>query len=200
MEEPSGMEPIPPNPRLPRIPRTPGSASRSQSQPIERDDGMAPPLQCGAVFKEPATLERSHPMKKNERHPNRLARNSLQLRGIDSRGRADVKKSLRRERLAAFFANLPSCLAGMEACASSAYWARVLEFCGREARRMFARSHGRQMYALRKMRFVPHKSQDQAGIQAIHRVRRGLAQARMAAINQVRGLLAENGIVIRQGA
>ncbi len=50
------------------------------------------------------------------------------------------------------------------------------------------------------MRFVPHKSQDQADIQAIHRVRQGLVQARTATINQVRGLLAENGIVLRQGA
>jgi transposase len=50
------------------------------------------------------------------------------------------------------------------------------------------------------MRFVPHKTQDQADIQALHRVRKGFVQARTAAINQARGVLAEYGIVIKQGA
>ena len=50
------------------------------------------------------------------------------------------------------------------------------------------------------VRFVPKKTQEQADIQAIHRVRKGLVQARTATINQVRGLLAENGIIIKQGA
>lgn len=50
------------------------------------------------------------------------------------------------------------------------------------------------------MRFVPRKSQAQADIQSLHRVRQGFIQARTATINQVRGLLAENGIVFRQGA
>jgi transposase len=50
------------------------------------------------------------------------------------------------------------------------------------------------------MRFVPRKSQAQSDTQSLHRVRQGFIQARTATINQVRGLLAENGIVFRQGA
>mgnify|MGYP001557156637 CR=1 FL=1 len=145
-----------------------------------------------------------------------LAKNSLQLHGIDSQGRVVLHKSLNRERVAKFFANLPACLVGMEACSSSAYWARVIESCGHEVRRMHARFVTPYLMANKndandaaaiceavqrpRMRFVPHKSQEQADIQAIHRVRQGLVQARTATINQIRGLLAENGIVIKQGA
>jgi transposase len=50
------------------------------------------------------------------------------------------------------------------------------------------------------MRFVPRKSQAQADIQSLHRVRQGFIQSRTTTINQVRGLLAKNGIVFRQGA
>jgi transposase len=51
-----------------------------------------------------------------------------------------------------------------------------------------------------RMRFVPHKSQEQTDLQAVRRVRSGFIQAKTAAINQARGLLAENGIIIKQGA
>jgi len=50
------------------------------------------------------------------------------------------------------------------------------------------------------MRFVPHKSSLQTDIQCIHRIRQRYIRSRTALINQARGLLAEHGIVIRQGA
>jgi transposase len=37
-----------------------------------------------------------------------------------------VRKQLKRAEVAKFFANLPPCLIGMEACASAHYWARKL--------------------------------------------------------------------------
>ena len=49
------------------------------------------------------------------------------------------------------------------------------------------------------MRFVPHKSPDQTDIQCVHRIRQGYVKSRTALINQTRGLLAEYGIVIKQG-
>ena len=49
------------------------------------------------------------------------------------------------------------------------------------------------------MRFVPHKSPEQIDIQCIHRNRQGYIKSRTALVNQARGLLAEYGIIIRQG-
>lgn len=144
-----------------------------------------------------------------------LAKNSFQLHGVDAQGKMILRKTLRRDQVVTFFANLPECLVGMEACASSAYWARVIEECGHTVRRIHPRFIKSYLMADKndandaaaiceavsrpRMRFVPRKSQEQADIQALHRVRQGLIQARTAAINQVRGLLAENGITIRQG-
>jgi transposase len=49
------------------------------------------------------------------------------------------------------------------------------------------------------MRFVPLRTVESQDIQAIHRMRRRLVKERTALANQVRGLLAERGIVIAQG-
>lgn len=145
-----------------------------------------------------------------------LAKNSFAVHGVDARGRVVVRKSLRRDKVSVFFANLPPCLVGMEACAGSAYWARVIAGHGHEVRRMHARFVAPFRLADKNdasdaaaicvavqqphMRFVPGKSREQADIQCIHRVRSGLVRARTAAINQARGLLGESGIVIKQGA
>ena len=145
-----------------------------------------------------------------------LAKNTFQLHGVDAEGRVVLRKMLRRDQIATFFANLPSCLVGMEACASSAYWARIIKECGHTVRRIHAKfikpylmadkNDANDVAAIREavsrphMRFVPSRTQEQSDIQAIHRVRRCLVQSRTAAINQAQGLLAENGIVVRQGA
>jgi len=49
------------------------------------------------------------------------------------------------------------------------------------------------------MRFVPIKSVEQEAVLSLHRVRQGFVKARTAQGNQVRGLLAEFGLVIPQG-
>ena len=49
------------------------------------------------------------------------------------------------------------------------------------------------------MRFVPIKTEDQQAVLCLHRIRRGLTKERTAQINQVRGLLAEFGLIIPQG-
>lgn len=144
-----------------------------------------------------------------------LAKNSLQLHGVNDRGQTVLRKTLQRDRVVPFFANLTECLVGMEACASSAYWARVIEECGHTVRRIHPRFIKPYLMADKndandaaaiceavgrpRMRFVPRKSQEQADIQAIHRVRQGFMQRRTAAINQARALLAENGLILRQG-
>ena len=145
-----------------------------------------------------------------------LAKNTFQLHGVDANGKVGLRRKLRRDQVANFFANLPECLVGLEACGTSAYWARVIESCGHTVRRIHPRFVKPYLVADKNdandaaaiceavqrphMRFVPRKSQAQADIQSLHRVRQGFIQARTATINQVRGLLAENGIVFRQGA
>jgi transposase len=101
----------------------------------------------------------------------------------------------------------------MEACGGSAYWTRVIESCGHTVQRIHPRFIKPYLMADKNdaaaiceavqrphMRFVPNKTQEQADVQAIHRVRQRLIQARTATLNQVRGLLVENGIVFGQGA
>jgi len=46
------------------------------------------------------------------------------------------------------------------------------------------------------MRFVPPKSPEQLAIQALHRIRQRLVQSRTMLVNQIRGILAEHGIII----
>jgi len=49
------------------------------------------------------------------------------------------------------------------------------------------------------MRFVPLKTPDQQASLALHRARQGFVKARTAQANQIRGLLAEFGLIIPQG-
>jgi transposase len=65
-----------------------------------------------------------------------IAKNLFQVHGVDRRGKAVWRKQLRRAGVLAFFANLPPCLIGMEACAGAHYWARQLTRLGHEVRLM----------------------------------------------------------------
>jgi len=145
-----------------------------------------------------------------------LAKNVFYVHGMTPQGRKLFSRKLTRNQVTAFFANQPRSLVGMESCASSLYWSRIIEECGHEVRRMPAQfvapyRRGNKTDATDaaaiceavqrpNMRFVPNKNQEQADIQAIHRVRSGFVRSRTAVINQARGLLAENGIIIPQGA
>lgn len=53
-----------------------------------------------------------------------LAKHVFQVHGIDAEDKVVVRKQLRRSGVIAFFEKLPSCLIGIEACASAHYWAR----------------------------------------------------------------------------
>jgi transposase len=46
------------------------------------------------------------------------------------------------------------------------------------------------------MRFVPVKSAEQLAVQAVHRIRSRLVADRVRLVNQIRGLLGEQGVVI----
>lgn len=144
-----------------------------------------------------------------------LAKNVLQVHGVDERGKVVLKKQLKRGQVAAFFANVPACRIGMEACASAHHWARKLESFGHTVKLMapqFVKPYVKtnkndaadaeaicEAVARPNMRFVPIKNAEQQAVLALHRARQGFVKARTAQANQIRGLLAEYGIVIPQG-
>ena len=63
-----------------------------------------------------------------------IGKRVLQAHGADAAGRGVLQRKLRREEVHAFFAALPSCRVGMEACATAHYWARELRALGHDAR------------------------------------------------------------------
>lgn len=141
-----------------------------------------------------------------------LAKYVFEVHGVDAQEKTVLRKTLRREAVAQFFAELPPCVVGMEASNGAHYWARVLADLGHEVRLIspqfvtpYVKSNkndrndaeaiceavGRPL-----MRFVPPKSSEQLTIQAVHRIRQRLVSDRTRLVNQIRGLLAEHGVVI----
>lgn len=144
-----------------------------------------------------------------------LAKSVFQVHGVDEHGKVRLRKQLKRAQVLAFFANLPPCLIGMEACASAHYWARKLQGLGHTVKLM-APQYVKPYVKTNKhdaadaeaiceavgrpnMRFVAIKSAAQQAILAVHRARQSMVKARTAQANQIRGLLGEYGIVIPQG-
>lgn len=144
-----------------------------------------------------------------------LAKNVFQVHGCDAKGRTVLRKRLARRQVLSFLANLPRCLVAMEACATAHYWAREIEKLGHQVRLIgpkFVKPYVKankndasdaeaicEAASRPSMRFVAVKSVAQQDMQAVHRVRQQLVKMRTALVNQVRGLLAEYGIVIAQG-
>ena len=60
-----------------------------------------------------------------------LAKKVFQVHGVDAAAMVVVRRSLRRRQVLAFFAKLPPCLVGIEACATAHYWGReIIRACG----------------------------------------------------------------------
>src|ERR1700737_2779663 len=119
-----------------------------------------------------------------------LAKSVFQIHGVDERGKGMVRKQLKRAEVAKFFANLPPCLIGMEACASAHYWARKLMAFG----------HTVKLMAPQFVKpYVKTNKSDARDAEAICEAGQGFVKARTAQANQMRGLLAEFGIVIPKG-
>jgi transposase len=144
-----------------------------------------------------------------------LAKNVFQVHGASERGKAMLRKKLRRDQLMPFLANLPPCLIGMEACGGAHHWARKLQQLGHTVKLMapqfvkpYVKSNKNdaadaeaicEAVSRPTMRFVPVKNVEQQAVLALHRVRQGFVKARTAQANQIRGLLTEFGLVIPQG-
>jgi len=144
-----------------------------------------------------------------------VAKSVFHIHGVDEHGKTLLRKQLKRSEVLKFFANLPVCLIGMEACGSAHYWARKLIERGHTVKLMapsFVKPYVKtnkndrndaeaicEAVTRPNMRFVPIKSAEQQALLALHCARSGWVKARTAQANQIRGLLAEFGIVVPQG-
>jgi transposase len=144
-----------------------------------------------------------------------IAKNVFQVHGIDAAEKVVVRKPLRRGQMLKFFAALPPCLIGMEACATAHYWARELVKLGHQVRLMPAKDVKAYVKrnkndaadaaaiceAVRRpsMRFVGIKSAAQQSRLMQHRTRDLLLRQRTQLINALRAHLAELGVVAAQG-
>lgn len=144
-----------------------------------------------------------------------LAKNTFQLHAVDAEGQLVWQRKLRRAGVLSFFAKLPPCLIGLEACGSAHYWGRELVRLGHSVKLLPPADV--QAYVRRNktdaadaaaiceavtrphLRAVPLKTPDQQALAAQHRVRDLLVGQRTALINALRAHLAEFGIVAARG-
>jgi transposase len=144
-----------------------------------------------------------------------LAKHVFQVHAIDASGRVIVAKALKRRDVPAFFAGLPRCLVGLEACGSAHHWARELIRLGHDARLMppaYVKPYVRRQkndsadaaaiceaVTRPSMRFVPIRSVENQAVLMHHKVRELLVAQRTQLINALRGHLAEIGVIAAQG-
>ena len=144
-----------------------------------------------------------------------LAKNVFQVHGVDERGQVALEKQLKRSQFSLFFSNLPACLIGLEACGGAHHWARKLQALGHTVKLIppqFVKPYVKTnkndradaeaiCEAVRRpnMRFVAVKTLEQQAVLSLHRARQGFVKSRTAQANQIRGLLAEYGLVIPKG-
>ncbi|MFC1665819.1 IS110 family transposase [Pseudomonadota bacterium] len=144
-----------------------------------------------------------------------LAKQVLQIHGVNKQGKKMFNRQIRTKQVLPFFAQLPPCLIGMEACGGAHYWARQLRALGHTVKLMapqFVKPYVKtnkndaadaeaicEAVSRPTMRFVPIKNVEQQAVLSIHRARQGFVKARTAQGNQIRGLLMEYGITLPQG-
>lgn len=142
-----------------------------------------------------------------------LAKNVFQLHGVDRHDKTVLKRRLKRDRwLVALLDKIePGCEIGMEACAGAHHWARELQSRGYRVKlippqfvKPYVKSNKNdandaeaicEAMSRPNMRYVAVKTVEQQDIQATHRIRAELITQRTAKANQIRGLVAEYGIV-----
>jgi transposase len=142
-----------------------------------------------------------------------LAKNVYQLHGVDRSGKTMLKRRLKRQQWLKVLLDKtePDCVIGMEACASAHHWGRQLQARGYTVKLIppqFVKPYVKSNKSDAKdaeaiceamsrpnMRFVTVKRVEQQDIQATHRVRAELIKQRTAKANQIRGLVAEYGLV-----
>ncbi|RDI96768.1 IS110 family transposase [Dyella solisilvae] len=142
-----------------------------------------------------------------------IAKQVFQLHGTDRFERTVWCRRLPRDRWLQALREVaePGCEIGMEACGGAHHWARQLQALGYRVKliapqfvKPYVKSNKNdakdaeaicEAMSRPGMRFVAVKSVAQQDLQAIHRVRASLVEQRTAKGNQIRGLVAEYGLV-----
>jgi len=144
-----------------------------------------------------------------------LAKTIFQIHGTNKHGKQTLKKRVNRTQLIGLMRNMQPCLVGIEACTGSNYWARVFEDCGHKVKiiapqfvKPYVMSNKNDANDAKgiaeavtrpEMRFVSRKSLSQQDVLLLHRARELSVKSRTAQANQIRGLLAEYGVIIARG-
>ncbi|WFU00073.1 IS110 family transposase (plasmid) [Bradyrhizobium barranii] len=144
-----------------------------------------------------------------------IAKSVFQVHGIDAAGQVVIHRQLKRRFVLSFFEKLPSCLVGIEACASSHYWSRELQALGHTVLLMppaYVKPYVKRQkndsadaeaiceaVTRPNMRFVPTKTVEQQSCLMLHRARHHFIRQQTAVINSIRAYLAEFGIVAPVG-
>ncbi|MGA8157491.1 MAG: IS110 family transposase [Rhodoplanes sp.] len=144
-----------------------------------------------------------------------IAKSVFQVHGVDAAGQVVVRRQLKRRYVLTFFQKLPSCLVGIEACASSHYWSRELQALGHTVRLMppaYVKPYIKRQkndaadaeaiceaVTRANMRFVETKTPEQQSCLMLHRTRHLFIRQQTAVINAIRAHLAEFGIVAPVG-
>lgn len=144
-----------------------------------------------------------------------LAKNIFQVRALDSNQNTLFNKRVYRQGLLQLMLKQPPCRVVMEACYSSHYWGRVFQQMGHDVQLIPAqhvtpfvrgnKNDSNDTLAIFEasirpnIRTVPVKTTAQQEVMALHRIRERLIKAKIAATNQIRGLLIDFGIIIPKG-
>jgi len=143
-----------------------------------------------------------------------IAKSVFQVHGVDAAGEVVIRRQLKRRSVLAFF-QMPPCLVGIEACASSHHWSRELQALGHTVRLMpptYVKPYVKRQkndaadaeaiceaVTRANMRFVPTKTLEQQSCLMLHRTRHLFIRQQTAVINSIRAHLAEFGIVATVG-
>jgi transposase len=144
-----------------------------------------------------------------------IGKRVLQVHGADALGQKVLQRKLRREEVRAFFAGLPPCLVGMEACATAHHWGRELRALGHEVR-LIPPAYVKPYVVRQKndaadaaaiceavtrpsVRTTPVKTAEQQAARVIHRTHELLSRQRVTLINAIRGHMAEFGVLAPVG-
>ena len=144
-----------------------------------------------------------------------IAKSVFQVHGVDGAGTVVTRKRISRAKVLEFFAALPPCLVGIEACPSAHHWSRALQGLGHTVRLMppsYVKAYLKrskndandaaaicEAVTRPSMRFVPIKTKEQQAGLMLHRTRQLLVRQRTMLSNAMRGHLAELGIISAQG-
>src|ERR1041385_4403131 len=144
-----------------------------------------------------------------------IAKSVFQVHGVDGLGVVVIRKRVSRAKMLEFFAGLPRCLIGIEACPAAHHWARELQAIGHTVRLMppsYVKAYLKrskndandaaaicEAVTRPSMRFVPTKSEQQQSGLMLHRSRQLLVRQRTMLSNAIRGHMTELGIISGKG-